>query len=404
VRFNKIYGYGTGISISTADNVNENVYVYGNLVFGGETGIRAYKYYDNIHFWSNIVHNTMGLGLWTGYFTGRDQGDMFVYNNTVARAGDGTGYWSGETNEAGYRINGTSPLKLYVKNNIFYECDRTNTRDALYVYNGAEQYILALNYNTYYFPSQTVQFYYKNTRVNLDYMKGEGWETNGEEVDPAFTYPEGSDDEHGTADDDYTLSAIGSLGESLSDSSLPNYANRITIQTTTYCNDVTEPDACDELLSYSVGLDPNLTDWTTTPPTVAVLDRGTYGFARGAYGWTDFFSSSSIPANGLSITLNFTEAMYQGSAYNDAHWDLDCSLSGNGLAMSYVSGNGTTSHQYSLTGPIRAGETCNVDFTGTANSMENSIGSDLVQITDGTVVNNSEVPVFSMAIRRFFMD
>ena len=34
-------------------------------------------------------------------------------------------------------------------------------------------------------------------------------------------------------------------------------------------------------------LDPNTTDWTTTPPTVNTVKRDTYGWSRGAYAYRD---------------------------------------------------------------------------------------------------------------------
>jgi len=101
--------------------------------------------------------------------------------------------------------------------------------------------------------------------------------------------------------------------------------------------------------------------------------------------------TSVIAANGITATLTFSENISQGSGYNDSDWDMDCSTTGNDIGMTYVSGNTTTTHVYTLASTVQDSgiDTCTIDFNGDANSMENDTDDDLEAIVDGEVTNNS---------------
>jgi hypothetical protein len=100
-------------------------------------------------------------------------------------------------------------------------------------------------------------------------------------------------------------------------------------------------------------------------------------------------NSATIAANGTTLTLSFSDAVSQGAGYNDTDWDVDCSVSGSNIAAAYVSGNSTNTHIYSLAATVEEGETCNIDFNGDANSMEDGAGADLPAIASAAVVNGS---------------
>ena len=100
-------------------------------------------------------------------------------------------------------------------------------------------------------------------------------------------------------------------------------------------------------------------------------------------------SSSTIDSTGLALALAFTQSVTQGAGYNNTDWDIDCDVSGADVALTYASGNTTATHNYTIASAIAAGEVCNIDFNGAANSEENSSGIDLAAIVSGTVVNNS---------------
>lgn len=99
--------------------------------------------------------------------------------------------------------------------------------------------------------------------------------------------------------------------------------------------------------------------------------------------------SATIAADGDTLTLVFNEAVAQGGSYNDSHIDVDASTAGDNVGVTYVSGDGTITHIYTLDSTIVAGETVNLDFDGTANSLEDLTGNDLAAIVSKTVVNNS---------------
>jgi len=100
-------------------------------------------------------------------------------------------------------------------------------------------------------------------------------------------------------------------------------------------------------------------------------------------------STSAIGLNGAEFTINYTEAVSQGVSYNDNQLNIDCTQGGNDVGMTYASGNTTNSHVYTLASTININDTCNLDFDGTANSLEDGAGNDLAAIVNGTVINNS---------------
>jgi hypothetical protein len=99
-------------------------------------------------------------------------------------------------------------------------------------------------------------------------------------------------------------------------------------------------------------------------------------------------SSATVATNGTTLTLVFSENVTQGIGYTDADWDVDCSIGGDGMSVTYSSGDGTNTHIYTI-GTIYSGETCNIDFDGSANSEEDGSGNDLVAIVSDSVTNNS---------------
>jgi hypothetical protein len=104
-------------------------------------------------------------------------------------------------------------------------------------------------------------------------------------------------------------------------------------------------------------------------------------------------STATIGGTGLGLTLVFSEAVSQGAGYADSDLDLDCSTGGDDIALTYVSGDGTATHIYSIAVEVVNGETCNFDFDGSANSIENGDGDDLEAIVSGAVVNSSMVGI-----------
>ncbi|MCK5612721.1 hypothetical protein KAR91_63195, partial [Candidatus Pacearchaeota archaeon] len=96
--------------------------------------------------------------------------------------------------------------------------------------------------------------------------------------------------------------------------------------------------------------------------------------------------SKVIAANGTTLTLGFSENANKGSGYSDADHNLDCSVTGNNIGLTYDSGDGTATWECIIASTIQDGETCNYDFDG---DIEDDSGNDLEEIIDGSVTNNS---------------
>jgi len=99
--------------------------------------------------------------------------------------------------------------------------------------------------------------------------------------------------------------------------------------------------------------------------------------------------SVTIAADGDTLTIVFSEAVTQGSAYDDADLDADCSTAGNDVALTYSSGDETKTHVYGLGVTIATGETCNLDFNGDINSLENMDSNDVAAIVSASITNSS---------------
>ena len=98
---------------------------------------------------------------------------------------------------------------------------------------------------------------------------------------------------------------------------------------------------------------------------------------------------SSTTANADALVINYDESVSQGAGYADAGIDVDCSVTGADITVTYVSGNGTSSHTYLLTTPAVESDVCDLDFNGDADSLEDAAGNDLAAIVSGAITNNT---------------
>jgi len=271
VRFNKLHHCAIGISISGSSYINEDLYIYGNFIYNlsdGFSGFRAYKQYDDIYFWSNIVSlvDSRGASVW--YQSPDSQGDVYVYNNTIYKSGQDT--VEGDSDRAGfYTDSGSANLSLNLVNNIFSHCDASEYR-AYYNADVPDARINAWGDNLLYYPSQSITIYWKGDNYTLSqFQAATSWGDGTTEEDPAFTDPDGGDNTDGTADDNFTLTQDSPAIGTATDLGGTNEWS-VTVQGVTY------------YMGPALGLDPN-SDWTTTPPTASVLSRDVYGWSKGAY-------------------------------------------------------------------------------------------------------------------------
>ena len=165
---------------------------------------------------------------------------------------------------------------ITVKNNILDD-NRLNASagytQQVFVSSGTQSAI-TLEHNTYDHASEspTIVAYWDSGYRNLTYMQNDSKEDDapaGEDGDPAFKDPDGADTTYGTEDDDYTLA---SNSPSINDGADLSACFEVTVQGTLYT------------ICLDDGLDPDNTDWTTTPPTVGTLKQDDNGdWERGAY-------------------------------------------------------------------------------------------------------------------------
>jgi len=133
----------------------------------------------------------------------------------------------------------------------------------------------------------------------------------------------------------------------------------------------------------------------TSRPQGDAYDMGAYEYS-GPAGYPTL-TSSVVKGNGTQIELTFSETVSQGSAYSDNHWDLDCDTSD--ITLTYVSGDGTAIHTYTIGETIYRDESCDIDFDGTADSMEDGSGGDLQQIASDSVTVNSTYLLFMQGVQ-----
>jgi hypothetical protein len=96
-------------------------------------------------------------------------------------------------------------------------------------------------------------------------------------------------------------------------------------------------------------------------------------------------SSATIGTNGTTLTLAMSETVTRSGGT----FDVDCSTAGNNITATYSSGSGSSSLVYTLGTTVNSGDTCNLDYDGASNGIEDAAGNDLAAITNGTVTNNS---------------
>ncbi len=95
--------------------------------------------------------------------------------------------------------------------------------------------------------------------------------------------------------------------------------------------------------------------------------------------------------NGTALTLTYSEAVSRGGSYSNAHFDLDMSTTGSNIPVTYVAGDGTNTHTYTAASAAVSGETVDLDFSGAANSIEETAGynQDLAAIVSAAVTNST---------------
>lgn len=102
-----------------------------------------------------------------------------------------------------------------------------------------------------------------------------------------------------------------------------------------------------------------------------------------------FPTLSSATIDGTTLTLTFSEAVTQGFGWLETLFNLDGATMGNDIAVTYSSGDGTSTHIFTSSTAAVESEVINLDFSGASDALEDSGGDDLQAITDFAVTNNT---------------
>jgi hypothetical protein len=288
VRFNHIHDNDSTDGRAISPNWTcDRIFIYANRLTNNLRGTTPSKGAMNLYYWSNVIDHNTSKGLDLADTTGTQcQENSHYYNNTIHSNGSS----SNSNTKTGIYLTHTNTCATgtFIKNNILSMNGNPSFGNYAQIHSGEGDPVVVLSDNLLYHPGGTAQWYYKLEYRTLATMQSTYGQEAGTEV--------GNPDFASTSNGIYPLAAgspaIGTA-TTLSDALLPNYANRIIIQGTTYCNN--DGGTCDELLSFSVGLDPDNTDWTTTLPTVATMIRAG-AWDKGAYVYASQFSDTTAPA------------------------------------------------------------------------------------------------------------
>lgn len=278
-RFNNVHDNGyledgsAGISIGTSQHLQQYFYVYGNFLHdNSEAGGRNYDYARDIYWWANIFANN-AYGGWMDWSRGSaypQPARIYLYNNTFYQNGAG---WEGtdanESNRTGLAMQAGS--SFYFKNNVFQdnrEAGATGKYHQIY----SNRTITESDYNTLYHPDATATWYYSGAIRSLATMQGTyGLEAHSTIENPRLIDPESNN------------FRLASNSPAINDG----------VDLSGLVGSVTVIDGTGTSTTYNMYwddcLDPDNTDWTTTPPTVAIKKQdssGSSGWDRGAYVYT----------------------------------------------------------------------------------------------------------------------
>lgn len=93
-----------------------------------------------------------------------------------------------------------------------------------------------------------------------------------------------------------------------------------------------------------------------------------------------------VPAGGATMDINFTEIMVT-TGYDNGDFVLICSSAGS-VSLNNITGSGSV-RSFELASTINSQDVCTLSYTGDADEVENTAGTDLAQFTGWPVDNRS---------------
>lgn len=102
------------------------------------------------------------------------------------------------------------------------------------------------------------------------------------------------------------------------------------------------------------------------------------------------FSSASLAADGEILSVVFNELVTKGAGYSDTHFNVDSTYQG-ALTVTWLDGDGTETHRFTLSSKVMIGDTLNIDFDpgATTDTLKDSEGTDLIAFSNEAITNNS---------------
>ena len=279
-----INSQGTGINMAFSINPVRpchNWYVYGNTSYNNnKVGILVMYGATNINIWSNVIYSNGLAGI--DVVQSSDATTIKIYNNTIVNSGE---LWGLAMASNIYIAAAASAL---IKNNILYSSVKQNQ-----ITIGATSGV-TMDYNHYYWTGGTPTVNWGGTVYNYNALPGTQ-EDHASTGNPNFV---------NAGSNNYKLLSTSPCKDTGVD--LSGLAGSVTIQGATgYPGTVN--------MYWDDALDPNNTDFSTTPPTVAMVDQDTYeNWEKGAYVYTD---SINFP-NGVINTPSSNQQIYEGESVN----------------------------------------------------------------------------------------
>ena len=109
------------------------------------------------------------------------------------------------------------------------------------------------------------------------------------------------------------------------------------------------------------------------------------GFVTGTDTTAPTVFSASV--DGATLTVGFSETVAT-TGYDNGDFDVDCTTAGSNISANSISGSGST-RTFTLASSVAYGDTCNLDYTGTTDEIEDSAGNDLATFSDTSVTVNT---------------
>jgi len=96
-------------------------------------------------------------------------------------------------------------------------------------------------------------------------------------------------------------------------------------------------------------------------------------------------SSASVKSN--TVTIKFDEPVVT-TGYDAGDFDMDCTSAGQNISLTSPSGSGS-SRTFTLAVSVAYGDTCNLDYTGSTDDIEDTAGNDLATFSNTNVTVNT---------------